>query len=255
GMAHFTEAHHRVHDLTFGFLFLPAMVGMLAQLRRPAENVAGQVMALIPWAGLLLALVLTSVLTQDTNRVGGLGNLAWFAPAASTLVAAVFHPTWRGFFRSFGLSRVNVVLLGLVVVAAVPLLAFAATNIGLQGTVPDDHAQLGHYGYMAAFAFTVIGVGLLAGLRPDGWRLTAWIAGLLPALLGLASLAYPHRCPSTSAITSASTTVIFTHKIRRSKSTCLTVVTPGYARPATSPQVSMVTLPVCHWRLARQCLP
>jgi len=34
-------------------------------------------------------------------------------------------------------------------------------------------------------------VGLLASLRPDGWRLTAWVAGLLPALLGSVSLIYP----------------------------------------------------------------
>src|SRR3990170_1426711 len=48
-MTHFTEPHHRVHDLTFGFLFAPAVVGIIAQLRRPASNVAGMVMALIPW--------------------------------------------------------------------------------------------------------------------------------------------------------------------------------------------------------------
>jgi hypothetical protein len=190
GMAHFTEEHHRAHDLTFGFLFVPAVVGMLAQFRRPSENVAGQVMALVPWAGLLLALVLTIVLTPNAD-VRGLANLAWVAPATSTLVAAVLHPTWRGFFRSFRASRVSWVLLALVIIAAVPLLAFASTNTRLQGTVPDDHADLGHYGFMAAFGFTVVGTGLLASLRPDGWRLTAWVAGLLPALLGLASLVYP----------------------------------------------------------------
>jgi len=190
GMAHFTEVHHRVHDLTLGFVFLPVVVGMLAQLRRPRENVAGQVVALIPWGGLLLSLVLTSVLRPSAN-VGGLANLAWVAPAASCLVAAVLHPTRSNFFRSFDAARVNWLLLALVGVAAVPLLAFASTNIGLQGTAPDDHAQLGHYGFMAAFAYTALGIGLVASLRPNGWRLTAWVAGLLPALLGLASLAYP----------------------------------------------------------------
>lgn len=43
----------------------------------------------------------------------------------------------------------------------------------------------------AAFSFTATGVGLLASLRPDGWRLTAWVAGLLLAVLGVASLVYP----------------------------------------------------------------
>jgi hypothetical protein len=83
------------------------------------------------------------------------------------------------------------VMLALIGIASVPLLVFAATNIGLQGTFPDDHAATGHYGFMAAFSFTVIGAGLLASLRPDGWRLTAWVTGLLPALLGLTSLVYP----------------------------------------------------------------
>jgi hypothetical protein len=179
---HFRDPHHRVHDLTFGFVFGTAVVGMLAQLRRPLQNVAGQLMALIPWVALMLAFVLAN-------------SHFPFAPApilaAFTLLAAILHPTRRDFFRSFSVSRVSWVLLALVIMAAVPLLAFASTNIELQRTLTDDHAALGHYGFMAAFSFTVIGVGLLASLRPDGWRLTAWVGGLLPALLGLASVVYP----------------------------------------------------------------
>lgn len=49
----------------------------------------------------------------------------------------------------------------------------------------------GHYGFMVAFSCTVISVGLLSSLRPEGWRLTAWVAGALPVLLGLASLLFP----------------------------------------------------------------
>ena len=61
-------------------------------------------------------------------------------------------------------------------------------------------AGMGHYGFMAAFSFTVIGVGVLASLRPDGWRLTAWAAGLLPALLGATSLVYPDASSSVSPV-------------------------------------------------------
>jgi len=178
---HFRDPHHRVHDLTFSFLAGTAGLGMVAQLRTPSKNVAGQVMALIPW----VALGLASALTNTPVR---------FAPApilgALTLIATILHPTGRNFFRSFAVSRVNWVLLALMVIAAVPLLAFASTNIGLQRTVTNDHAAVGHYGFMAAFSFTVIGVGLLASLRPDGWWLSAWIAGFLPALLGLASVVF-----------------------------------------------------------------
>lgn len=182
GMAHGTEPHHRVHDLTFAFLLAPGAIGLLAQLRTPSRNVAGQLMALVPWIALLVAFVLAM-----TPLV--------FAPApilgTLTLVATLLHPARRDFFRSFSISRVNRVMLALVIVAAVPLLAFASTNIGLQGTLTNDHAALGHYGFMAAFSLTVLGTGLLASLQPVGWRLTAWVAGILPTLFGLASSIYP----------------------------------------------------------------
>jgi hypothetical protein len=179
---HFRGHQHRVHDLTFSFLFGTAVVGMLAQVRRPSENVAGQLMALIPWVALGLAFVLAKTWLP-------------FAPApilgALTLLAALLHPARRDFVRSFSVSRVNRVMLALVIIATLPLLAFASTNIALQRTVTNDHAALGHYGFMGAFTFTVIGVGLLASLRAEGWRLTAWVAGLLPVLFGLASLLFP----------------------------------------------------------------
>jgi hypothetical protein len=179
---HFREHHHRVHDLTFSFLLGTAFVGMLAQLGAPLKHVAGQLMALIPFVGLLLSVVLTNMAVL---------SIPWMVVGASTLVAATLHPSGRELFRSFSVSRANRVMLALVAIAAVPLLVFAFTNIRLQRTVTDDHAALGHYGFMAAFSFTFIGVGLLASLRPDGWRLTAWVAGFLPALLGLASVAFP----------------------------------------------------------------
>lgn len=45
----------------------------------------------------------------------------------------------------------------------------------------------GHYGFMAALSYSVLALGILSSLRPDGWRLTAWAAGLLPAVLGITS--------------------------------------------------------------------
>lgn len=185
-MTHFQEPHHRIHDLTFGFLFIPAIAGTLAQLRRPAKNVAGQVMALIPTVSLLLVLLITA-LAGNTRML----QPPWVTVGAAVLIALGLHPAGRDFFGSFRVSRADRVMIALMVVAAVPLLLFAATNIGLQGTVADDHAAAGHYGFMAAFSFNVIGVGLLASLRPDGWRLTAWVAGLLAILLGFVSLIYP----------------------------------------------------------------
>jgi putative effector of murein hydrolase LrgA (UPF0299 family) len=195
-MTHFQEPQHRVHDLTFGFLFVPAVVGILAQLRRPSKSVANQLMALIPSVGLLLTLLLTLVLANNTRVL----QPPWVTVGAAALIAMSLHPAGRGFFRSFSFSRVNPVMLALVIIAAVPLLVYASTNIGLQGTVADDHAAAGHYGFMAAFGFTVIGVGLLASLRPDGWRLTAWVTGLLAALFGSTSVIYPDSGSSLGTV-------------------------------------------------------
>jgi hypothetical protein len=193
---HFVGAQHRTHDLAFGFLFLPGVVGIFAQFRRPSKNVAGQLMAVIPSAALLLTLVLTVVLTNNTTVL----QPPWVTVMTSALIATTLHPAGRDFFRSFSDGRTSWVMLALVIIAAVPLLVFASTNLGLQGTVTDDHASLGHYGFMVAFSFTVIGTGLLASLRPDGWRLTAWVAGLLPALLGATSVMYPDATSSLGPV-------------------------------------------------------
>ena len=190
GMAHGTDPSHRTHELTFGFLFLVAVVGLLAQLRRPSRNVAGMSMALVPWVALLLA----GVLAGDVFRVMVINPS--IRVGIAVVIAALLHPAGRDYFRSFRVSRVNWLMLAMVVIAAVPLLVIASTNIRLQATVPDSHAALGHYGFMAAFAFTVIGVGLLASLRPVGWRLPEWVAGLLPVLLAVTSLVYPDNSSS-----------------------------------------------------------
>ena len=188
-MAHFGEASHRTHDVTYGLLFTTGVVGVLAQLRRPERNVAGMLTALVPVAGLLLAAVLSgndAIVQRNPLRYA----------AAVTVVAALVHPAGRGLFRSFSFSRVNWVMVALVGIAAAPLLAFASTNIGLQRAVPDAHGFMGHYGFMAAFSYTVIAGALLASLRPVGWRLTAWISGLLPAALGVTSMLYPDAASS-----------------------------------------------------------
>lgn len=185
---HFRSLDHRIHDLAFSFLFGTAAVGLVSQLRTPSKNVAGQLMALIPWIGLVLVFPLTNYWVAPG---AGFVIVATAVFGALTLNATILHPAGRDLFRSFSASGMSRVMLALVIVAAVPLLTFASTNIGLQRTMTNDHVALGHYGFMAALSFTVIGVGLMASLRPDGWRLTAWVAALLPALLGLASLVFP----------------------------------------------------------------
>jgi hypothetical protein len=71
-----------VSTTSFGFLFAPAVVGIIAQLRRPARNVAGMVMALIPWTALLLAAFFS----------GSFGSVVLFNPSRLAAVVTLFRP-------------------------------------------------------------------------------------------------------------------------------------------------------------------
>jgi hypothetical protein len=190
-MQHGAVGSHRIHDITYGLMVTTLVMGVLAQIRRPLGNISGMVMTLIPFAGLMLAAALSADGFDIVVRRNPLYQVAALAG-----VTALLHPSGRRLFHSFRAARINWPMLVLIGVAAVPLIAFASSNIRLQGTAPDEHYFLGHYGFMAAFSFTVIGLGLLAALRADGWRLTAWVAGVLPAVVGVSSLLFPDATSS-----------------------------------------------------------
>jgi hypothetical protein len=151
---------------------------VLLQVRSSASNVAAQLMA----ATGVLAFLLATIATD--RRVL---SIPWVAVGAPAIVATLLHPH---LFRSVRMARLSLPMIVLTAIAAVPFLAFAAGNIALQRSGLGDHAALGHYGYMAAFAFTVIGVAAISSLRLAGWRVTAWVAGSLAVALGVVSLVW-----------------------------------------------------------------
>lgn len=189
-MQHFGEASHRTHDVAYGASFSTLVLGVGVQLRRPLDNVAGMVMAQIPGAALLLA----AALVGNVDLIFGRNPLRYAAAVA--LVVALLHPSGRALFRSLRAAPASWPMLALVGVASVPLLAFASSNIGLQRDVNDIHMFMGHYAFMAALAFAIVGAGLLASLRPVGWRLPACVTALLAAVLGVTSLSYPDAASS-----------------------------------------------------------
>src|SRR5919106_6861490 len=101
-MTHGATESHRVHDVTYGLLVTTIVVGVLAQLRRPSKNVAGMVMALMPFAGLLLA----ALFSDDDADVLILRNPLYLVAALAGMTA-LQHPTGSQFFRSLRVSRVN----------------------------------------------------------------------------------------------------------------------------------------------------
>lgn len=221
GMQHFGEESHRTHDVAYGGLFTTLVLGVLVQLRRPAANVAAMVMALVPPAALLLA----AVLVNDVDRVFEFNPLRYGAAVAA--VTALLHPAGRAFLRSFRPASISWPMTAITGVAAVPLLGFAWSNLELQRGVADIHVFMGHYGFMAALAFTIIATAMVASLRPAGWRLAAGVAGLLAAGLGATSLLYTDAASSLTtswSLASIAWAVAFV---------VLTLRTPDVDHPAT----------------------
>lgn len=192
---------HEIHQFIFGLLLWPVLIGMLVQLRSPERHAASQLMALVPFAALLLAAALT-----DTWHI--IPMLGMFAPLV--IVATLLHPAGRELVTGFSASQVSVVLLVLVVLAAIPLGAATATHVGLQtgaielgghdhdhaaggnaAEIHEEHIEFGHFMLMTGFAIIVVGLGLLASLRPVGYRVPAWLAGVLLAAFGVGSIVAP----------------------------------------------------------------
>ena len=175
--SHTELAAHQIHDTLAAILLWSALVGVLLQAVRPNRQVGGMQQSLA---------VLLSI-----NAAVLLGKFS-FPPILIFLglavATAVFHPARHDLLPRF--DRANWPLLGLALLAAIPLLLFASEQIRLQGLhIPNDtHAEVGHWALMGGYGIAILLLGLLAGLRPSGWRVPAWSAGLLAILMGFASL-------------------------------------------------------------------
>jgi hypothetical protein len=56
---------------------------------------------------------------------------------------------------------------------------------------------MNHWANTSAMAFGIVLTALLAALRINGWRFTAWCAGLGAVAYGIASIVF-HRFPGTT---------------------------------------------------------
>ena len=96
-------------------------------------------------------------------------------------------PSRDGAFPIVG--RPSPIMLGLLAVAAVPLLTYALGQAELQRTdQASAHAAFFHWVEAAFYAVAVLLFGLLGALWPAEFRLATWCAGLALAILGAASL-------------------------------------------------------------------
>jgi MFS family permease len=171
------------------------------------HNVGGLAVYGVIIGGGLVALALSperNVATFQGLALGSLGALAggllsgdvisgfWFFPALVALILCALYPDRRSLLR---VGRRRVGFLALVLLAAVPIVAYALTHARLQseGFVADPHVELHHYSGQAAGSLMLLLFAVAPGLGAVGWRLAARLAGAAVTILGAASLAYPDR--------------------------------------------------------------
>jgi len=116
------------------------------------------------------------------------------------LAAFLLHPAGRSVVRFDRVASVDRRVTGLLVVAAVPLLAYAGVELSKQLGPVNEHVVFVHYGGMASAALYVVLMGALAIFRQRDWRFATWSADLIAAFVGLASIAYPASASSLGLV-------------------------------------------------------
>jgi hypothetical protein len=207
---------HRVHLISFGWIFVLSFIALLAQLRRPGTKV-------VQMYQVMIAIGILAVTTIIVDRAIDPIVIAFII---LPIVLFVLHPNRSGLLRP--LTNSNRTLMALALVAAVPLVIDATVQFrtGLEaariaGPIFEDlekrpnltedeferelnaaarratgspekaeeAAHHFHWSAMGAFSLIIAALALVAALRSTGWRLAAWSAGLSAVLFGAASIA------------------------------------------------------------------
>lgn len=179
---------HRLHIMGIAAVVSVFLLGLFAQAARPRTRVASM------WGAFLV------ILAVSLGTVGfGVGRPEEVLPfLLLTSIALVAHPAGRRLFRRG--DAYSPALLGLVAVAAIPLLAFAATQLSLSTSATDPHALDGHYVMMLGLAAAPLAYGLFAAFGFEGWRLASWLAAIPMAYYGLLSVSFPAQTGSTGLL-------------------------------------------------------
>ncbi|RQG92450.1 hypothetical protein EA473_16605 [Natrarchaeobius chitinivorans] len=179
---------HRLHVMGIAAVVGVFLLGLFAQAYRPTQRVASM------WGAFAVILVATAGTVWY-----GVGRPEEVIPFfLLTGIALLTHPAGRRLLRRG--DSFSPALLGLVAVAAVPLLAFVGTQLSLTTSAVDPHAVDGHYVMMVALAIAPLAYGVVAALGFAGWRLASWLAALPMVYYGLLSIAFPLQVGSTGAV-------------------------------------------------------
>ncbi|KAB1189170.1 MULTISPECIES: hypothetical protein [Haloferax] len=175
-------AEHRLHLMVIAANVWIIILSVASQLYRPLKRVA-----LMQVAFLVTTLVLLGTI------VGG-GPVEEVVPFfVLTGLMTLFHPAGRKVI-SLG-DDYSPALLGLVAVAALPVLAFAVNQFTLQSS-GDIHAMAGHYMEMTTMSVGLLILGLIAAGGAPGHRFVAWLTAGLAVYFGAVSLVFPTQVSS-----------------------------------------------------------
>lgn len=178
---------HRLHVMVIAASILTTLLGVFVQVYRPTRQVAS----------ILGALGSVGVAAVTTAAVGeSLGQIVPFM--AMIGLATLLHPAGRELLQRG--ESYSPAMLALVVVAAVPMVAFALDQVSLQLDANDAHAAAGHYTVMAQLGLVPLVYATLAAIGMRGWRVAAWIAALPVAYYGLLSVSFTGQTGSTGVL-------------------------------------------------------
>lgn len=193
---------HAVHDLAWG-IHGGLLLGILFLMQSVAPERKPALMLAVALSGLGLAIGYA------------LGGVWMFAPAPLILGAVLWwlHPARESVAPSG--RRLYPPMLGLAILAAIPLVMYAIDQAALQRACPpsgDAHCDEFHFASMAALAFAFPLTALAASFRTPGWRVVAWLTGLGAILFGFSGVLLEDRASSigsTWGIVSLAAGVVF----------------------------------------------
>lgn len=182
--------HAAAHAVVTAILIPAIAIGLHPRLRSVA---ALQSLLLVVAIGLVV-----SVVAWQGFRPGSTFptfNFTLYGIVAVLLLS--LHPNRD---RLFGRGRAEPKLVVMALIAAVPLLTFAASEIAMQWAGDPVHSVAGHFALTASLAIALAALAGLAALRTDGWRLPLWSAGIGVAALGLVSMMFPSEASSVGLL-------------------------------------------------------
>jgi hypothetical protein len=170
-----------VHDVGVATLLWWMVAGLLAQFRGARRQVGAM-------QQLFLVVMVMLGLTALTRPASLLSPMLLFF--GLTVVVGALHPARAELVRLR--SGIEPYIAGLALIAAGPFLAYAVGQLRLESSTLTPATHGGHWTTMATVAILVIFLALLAALRPRGWRVLAWSAGVAALLFGVAGAAQPN---------------------------------------------------------------